>query len=322
MRALVTGADGFVGRHLMSHLEAQGDSPIGWDRSTGGPDLLNARDVIQLFDDVRPDAVYHLAGDADVGRVMGPPESTFMANAVGTMHVLAAARQAERGTCALRQQRGRLRPGHRGRPAAHRGRSPGPGVALRGQQGRRRRIGAAGLPRPRPRGDPGPALQPPRAGPAHQLRRSRHRRPDRPQRGRRWQHRGGRQPVARRDFTDVRDVVRAYRLLIGRADPSGPTTCARATTWPSRNWPISSWTWPPRPWHWCRIPTWFARSTCRSCAAATNGSARRPAGNPRSPFERPSRTCSTKPVARCTPIRPTTRSATPHRADPERNANS
>ena len=94
MRALVTGADGFVGRHLMSHLEAEGDTSIGWDRSTGGPDLLHARDVTQLFEDVHPDVVYHLAGDADVGGSWDHPESTFMINAVGTMHVLMAARRA------------------------------------------------------------------------------------------------------------------------------------------------------------------------------------------------------------------------------------
>ena len=35
-------------------------------------------------------------------------------------------------------------------------------------------------------------------------------------------------PDTRRDFTDVRDVVRAYRLLAGAAAPAGSTTSARA----------------------------------------------------------------------------------------------
>ena len=41
MKALVTGAAGFVGSHLVAHLLAEGDSVVGTDRTSGGPDLLD-----------------------------------------------------------------------------------------------------------------------------------------------------------------------------------------------------------------------------------------------------------------------------------------
>jgi GDP-4-dehydro-6-deoxy-D-mannose reductase len=47
-----------------------------------------------LLADVRPDVVYHLAGDADVGGSWHHPRETFAANAVGTLNLLLAARDA------------------------------------------------------------------------------------------------------------------------------------------------------------------------------------------------------------------------------------
>ena len=95
MRALVTGASGFVGRHLVDHLEACGDEVIGTDRSDGGPDLLDAEGFERLLTDIRPEVVYHLAGQADVGRSWSAPVETLRANIEGTHNVLAAARSAE-----------------------------------------------------------------------------------------------------------------------------------------------------------------------------------------------------------------------------------
>ena len=66
MKALVTGAAGFVGRHLIRHLEACGDEVIGVDRADG-PDLLDADGFTALLARRGPDAVYHLGGYSDVG---------------------------------------------------------------------------------------------------------------------------------------------------------------------------------------------------------------------------------------------------------------
>lgn len=89
MKALVTGAAGFVGRHLVRHLEASGDEITGVDRD-GGPDLLDAAGFRDLIHDLRPDAIYHLGGYSDVGGSWAVPHDTFRANAEGTLNVLQA----------------------------------------------------------------------------------------------------------------------------------------------------------------------------------------------------------------------------------------
>ena len=95
MRALVTGASGFVGRHLVDHLESCDDEVVGTDRSDGGPDLLDAEGFERLLTGIRPEVVYHLAGQADVGRSWSAPVETLRTNVEGTHNVLAAARSAE-----------------------------------------------------------------------------------------------------------------------------------------------------------------------------------------------------------------------------------
>ena len=97
MRALITGSSGFVGRHLEHHLVESGDEVVGTDRASGGPDLLDAVGFASLLADVRPDAVYHLAGDADVGGSWDHPRETFRANAEGTLNILKAARACNVG---------------------------------------------------------------------------------------------------------------------------------------------------------------------------------------------------------------------------------
>lgn len=89
MKALITGAHGFVGRYLSDHLEAEGDEVLGVDRHDG-PDLLDGPGWLALLERVRPDAVYHLAGQADVGGSWTAPVETFRANAEGTLNVLEA----------------------------------------------------------------------------------------------------------------------------------------------------------------------------------------------------------------------------------------
>jgi len=91
MRALVTGAAGFVGRHLVGHLESMGDVVVGVDRHDG-PDLLDPPALADFVSDVAPDAIYHLAGWSDVGGSWREPIAAFDANAVGTLNLLQACR--------------------------------------------------------------------------------------------------------------------------------------------------------------------------------------------------------------------------------------
>lgn len=90
----MTGAGGFVGHHLLRHLEAEGDDVFATDRSTDGLDVLDAPALQDMMKRFRPEVVYHLAGASDVGGSWDTPQITFRANAEGTLNVLWAARQA------------------------------------------------------------------------------------------------------------------------------------------------------------------------------------------------------------------------------------
>jgi GDP-4-dehydro-6-deoxy-D-mannose reductase len=94
MRALVTGAGGFVGVHLVRHLEESGDEVIQLERTVDGIDITDAPEITDAVLAAKPSAVYHLAGAADVGGSWAEPYDTFMANAVGTLNVLEASRKA------------------------------------------------------------------------------------------------------------------------------------------------------------------------------------------------------------------------------------
>lgn len=89
MRALVTGANGFVGLHLVAHLEACGDEVIESDT-----DILNREAIIDTIAEARPQVVYHLAAQADVGASWDSPVETLRVNVEGTLNVCDAARLA------------------------------------------------------------------------------------------------------------------------------------------------------------------------------------------------------------------------------------
>lgn len=90
-RALVTGAHGFVGRHLVAHLWAAGDEVVELDR-VAGTDIVDRDAVVAATVAAAPDVVYHLAGWSDVGGSWTAASDALVANAVGTLHVLDAAR--------------------------------------------------------------------------------------------------------------------------------------------------------------------------------------------------------------------------------------
>ena len=94
MRALVTGAGGFVGVHLVRHLEAEGDDVIQLERTVDGIDVADEAAITDAIVAAAPEAVYHLAGASDVGGSWNAPVETFRSNAVGTLNVLEASRKA------------------------------------------------------------------------------------------------------------------------------------------------------------------------------------------------------------------------------------
>lgn len=93
MKALITGAGGFVGPHLTAELQAAGDDVVGLDLRNG-PNLLDADGWRTVVAEHQPDVIYHLAGWSDVSGSWHEPAQTFQVNAVGTLSVLQAAQEA------------------------------------------------------------------------------------------------------------------------------------------------------------------------------------------------------------------------------------
>ena len=86
MIAFVTGGSGFVGSWLCDHLRQEGDEVIAPET-----DVTDASAIAQAVAEAAPEAIYHLAGLAHVGDSWKDPAETFRVNALGTLHVLQAA---------------------------------------------------------------------------------------------------------------------------------------------------------------------------------------------------------------------------------------
>lgn len=96
MRALVTGADGFVGRWLIAHLEEQGDEVwrlngrgLG-DATTRIVDVRDAAGLEKAIAEAQPEIVYHLAAVAYGPDARRDLDQAVDVNIGGTRHVLTA----------------------------------------------------------------------------------------------------------------------------------------------------------------------------------------------------------------------------------------
>ena len=92
VRALITGGQGFVGRHLEAMLRSEGDEVVAIDLET---DVTDAYAVAAAVAAAAPDAIYHLAALSHVGDSWSDPGKVLSVNVIGTANVLAAARQLD-----------------------------------------------------------------------------------------------------------------------------------------------------------------------------------------------------------------------------------
>jgi len=103
VRAIVTGGAGFIGSHVVEALLARGDEVHVLDDLSKGRrenvppaaelHVADIRQPDEVFDAVRPEAVFHLAAQADVRVSVERPDFDADVNVVGTIRVLEAARR-------------------------------------------------------------------------------------------------------------------------------------------------------------------------------------------------------------------------------------
>lgn len=92
MRVLITGDMGFVGKHLREYLEYRGDTVFGYDIRRG-EDLRDFEKLRTRLDEIRPQRIFHLAALAYVPESFINPQRAIDVNITGSLNLLEAVRQ-------------------------------------------------------------------------------------------------------------------------------------------------------------------------------------------------------------------------------------
>ncbi len=111
MRALVTGVTGFTGSHMAEYLIACGHEVIGTVRGRSRQtefiekiktditllecDLTDTNSVSQTLEEAAPDVIFHLAAQSFVPTSWRAPQETINTNVIGTLNLLESIRRSK-----------------------------------------------------------------------------------------------------------------------------------------------------------------------------------------------------------------------------------
>lgn len=105
MNALIIGGAGFVGGYLIRELKAAGhevyatcleNESIAENCSVRTLDILDRNAVLPLIEEIQPDVIYHLAAQSSVAVSWKKPQLTADINVIGTINVLEAVRNSDK----------------------------------------------------------------------------------------------------------------------------------------------------------------------------------------------------------------------------------
>jgi GDP-4-dehydro-6-deoxy-D-mannose reductase len=89
-RLMVTGLDGFVGRHVKQAVESLRDGRFQLVEARGAIELREPATLQQAIEETRPDYVLHLAAQSFVPASVKDPRATYEVNFFGTLNLLQA----------------------------------------------------------------------------------------------------------------------------------------------------------------------------------------------------------------------------------------
>ena len=104
-RVLIFGAGGFVGSYLCKEFLNNGYKVSGTDKGEGSAlpsevdfyktDLMQADEVEKLIGQIQPDIIVNLAAISSVGASWNMPQATMAINVIGALNIVEAARKSE-----------------------------------------------------------------------------------------------------------------------------------------------------------------------------------------------------------------------------------